>query len=149
MLPSPVLMAVRFWSKVEFGDGCWLWTASTNGSAKHQYGQFSVGGRKVGAHRAAWTLSRGPIPDGYFVCHDCDVTRCVRPDHLFLGTHSDNMWDASIKGRQRGQEQTTCKHGHPFDEANTYHRTCGPLTRGCRACNSEAVRRYKARKTAA
>lgn len=148
--PQPIAIAIRFWSKVEITSGCWLWTGSTNGSdPKWQYGQFFHGRSRAQAHRVAWVLARGPIPDGYFVCHSCDVTRCVRPDHLFLGTPSDNMWDASLKGRQRGQQFTACKNGHPFDGANTYHRTCGPLTRSCRVCNAEAARRYKARKQSA
>jgi hypothetical protein len=88
----------RFWSKVAKGEGsgCWLWTAGS----RQGYGQFGVAaGRVVDAHRISWELANGPIPAGLFVCHTCDVRICVRPDHLFLGTHSDNMQDMHRKGR--------------------------------------------------
>lgn len=87
----------RFWSKVEKTDSCWLWTGMrwTNG-----YGRFpNGGGQEMRAHRFAWELTYGPIPLGLFACHRCDVKLCVRPEHLFLGTHADNMADMMAKGR--------------------------------------------------
>lgn len=56
--------------------------------------------REIGAHRASWLLTGKNVPLGYDVCHSCDNPRCVRPDHLFVGTRKDNMQDAVKKGRQ-------------------------------------------------
>lgn len=78
---------------------CWMWAG-----AKSRYGEcgWRESGRWVRtlAHRRSWVLFRGPIPDGLFVCHRCDTPLCVNPDHLFLGTHDDNMADQVAKGRQ-------------------------------------------------
>lgn len=77
--------------------GCWIWTACVHVTG---YGRFGMSSREVEyAHRAAWRLFRGEIPSGLYVCHKCDQPLCVNPDHLFLGTATDNMRDASRKGR--------------------------------------------------
>jgi hypothetical protein len=89
----------RFWQKVDTSGDCWLWTASSNG----RYGKIGNhrDGRKVllYAHRVAWELHNGPIPEGMVICHTCDTPLCVRIDHLFLGTYSDNTHDAMAKKR--------------------------------------------------
>lgn len=93
-------LELRFWPKVQKSDGCWLWIAG--GDGKTGYGRIREGraGRPtLLAHRVAWELTFGPIPDGLFVCHHCDTPRCVRPDHLFLGTSDDNNKNAAAKGR--------------------------------------------------
>jgi hypothetical protein len=92
-----------FLSKVKKTKGCWEWTASTNSKG---YGQFAVGygkTRKVlRAHRISYELFVGEVPEGMSVLHYCDNPCCVRPKHLFLGTHADNMQDMSSKGRRMG-----------------------------------------------
>lgn len=88
----------RFWEKVNKTDSCWLWTA---GLSAGRYGNFSTPEHPKGmkAHRYSWELHNGEIPEGMNVLHKCDVTICVRPDHLFLGTQQNNVDDCEAKGR--------------------------------------------------
>lgn len=93
---------------------CWLWTAALDGRG---YGVISTGGMDghlERAHRVSYRLYVGPIPDGMLVCHSCDVRSCVRPDHLWLGTQSDNCMDAYRKGRNwsRGVRGSALRRGH-------------------------------------
>ena len=86
----------RFWAKVHKTSTCWLWTASTN---KCGYGQFNYKGMCHLAPRFAYLIAIGSIPDTLCVLHRCDNPRCVHPDHLFLGTQTDNLRDMIAKGR--------------------------------------------------
>ena len=87
----------RYWKYVEIGDDCWKWS----GTKCKGYGQLSNGRGKspVKAHRVSWFIHHGAIPKDMFVCHKCDDPECTNPNHLFLGTQSDNMRDAYNKGR--------------------------------------------------
>ncbi len=87
-----------FWRKVKKSDGCWIWMASRNKPSG--YGQVGYQGKHTSAHRLSYYLSYGDIPSGMCVCHKCDNPFCVRPDHLFLGSPTDNMRDSSVKNRK-------------------------------------------------
>lgn len=77
----------RFWSKVDRTETCWLWTGTVLAKG---YGQFSLRGRLLRAHRVAYLVLVGPIPDGMQVEHRCRVRRCVNPRHLRLATNKQN-----------------------------------------------------------
>lgn len=97
---TPLIVA-KFWSRVDIPRKdalCWTWTAAKIKG----YGTMNVGGKNCGAHRIAWELFNGPIPDGLHACHHCDNPSCVNPSHIFLGTHQDNMADKQAKGRGPG-----------------------------------------------
>ena len=86
----------RFWAKVKKTDTCWLWLGAHNPLG---YGRIGMKHKSYLTHRLSYELSYGPIPDGLFVCHHCDTPACVKPDHLFLGTHWDNIQDMMHKHR--------------------------------------------------
>lgn len=100
----------RFWEKVEKTDGCWNFSANRKGKGYFRLGL--PGERHVSAHRFSYEIAFGPIPDGLWVLHHCDNPKCVRPDHLFLGTAKDNTQDALNKGRMATGERNWSKR-HP------------------------------------
>lgn len=91
----------RFWAKVDKrgDDDCWEWTSYRN---RKGYGGLCRKGRSnFLAHRAAWEIAYGEIPDGLCVLHRCDNPPCVNPSHLWLGTNADNVADRESKGRNK------------------------------------------------
>lgn len=98
----------RFWNRLDKNGPihpvcgqCWQWSG---GTSHNGYGQFMVGGKGLRAHRFAYTLLIGPIPEGLDILHRCDNRMCVNPKHLFVGTALDNQRDKVVKERQaRGE----------------------------------------------
>ena len=91
----------RFWDKVNKSapNGCWEWIGA---KLPYGYGVIGISGKNVYVHRYSWELHYGgKIPADKCVCHHCDNPRCVRPDHLFVGSQADNMKDMISKGRDR------------------------------------------------
>lgn len=127
-------VAERFWAKVQKTESCWLWTATRT---QNGYGQFGLQGQMAYAHRVAWELTCGPIPEGLQIDHLCRVRNCVNPGHLEPVTSRVN----TLRGKAF---QATCKRGHPFDEANTRSYRGGRICRECHRA-SEAGRRQIAR----
>ncbi len=93
-----------FWSKMTIDNPheCWIWSAASTG----RYGTF----RGLRTHRLAWEIvNQRNIPEGMFACHHCDTPLCCNPEHIFIGTHQDNMTDAARKGRMTGPKREQIK----------------------------------------
>lgn len=106
--------------------GCWMWSGKLN---EKGYGHLMVNGKPVKAHRIAWELYRGPIPEKMNILHICDIPSCVNPDHLRLGTIADNNRDGQDKGRMYQSDQQRAKALKRW--ANT------PRFQGCSLCKKE------------
>lgn len=134
----------QFWSHIRPGASCWLWRGPVWGS--NGYGRMTFNGRRQKAHRIIYQMLGGIIPPGYHVLHRCDQPRCVNPEHLFLGTHADNMADLVSKGRARNwcTGVAQCKRGHVFTPDNTRLDGRG---RQCRACDRIRRRRRHNKQT--
>lgn len=135
----PTTFAGRFWPKVnkdgpipearpELGP-YWIWTAWTNNKG---YGMTCVKGRKTLAHRAAWEAERGPIPGKLELDHVCRNTHCIRPSHLELVTHQENM-RRGIGFAGVNSRKVICKRGHELSGTNLIVRSASGY-RNCRAC---------------
>ena len=132
----------EIWSGAErSASGCLIWNRATNGRG---YGQIQIRGRLMPAHRAAYELVNGPIPDGLVIDHLCRTTLCIEPSHLEAVTPREN----TLRGdgpSARAAKQTHCRHGHEFSLENTYldpkrgKRVC----RRCRANRMRAAKRSR------
>lgn len=129
--PAEVL-AARFWPNVRVDDsGCWLWApAAPNGT----YGRFRALGRRVGAHRVAYTALKGPIPDGLELDHLCRRPPCVNPAHLEPTTHRENVL-RGVAPAALVHKSTTCGRGHPKSKRTTQVKPDGTLR--CRRCHTD------------
>lgn len=124
----------RFWSKVERSGDHWLWMA---GKTSKGYGFLRRHGRPWLAHRYAWTLLRGPIPEGLDLDHVCRVHACVRPreDHLEPVTRLENI-RRGLTGKVNNHQtrKTSCPLGHAYSGTNLIIRRG---RRECRTCRRE------------
>lgn len=118
----------RFWSKVDKTEDCWLWRA---GKFWHGYGQFSVNNKSRYAHRVAYELEFGPVPDGMQLDHLCRVRLCVRPSHLEAVTQTENI-RRGVSPTALNRRLTKCKRGHDLSGDNIHVNARG--YRQCRVC---------------
>lgn len=120
-------------------SGCWIWMKSL----RYGYGQVWIRPNIMQAHRLAYQLYVGLIPEGLQVLHKCDIKCCVNPDHVYLGTDADNTRDKLQRGTFSyfNSLQTHCKRGHPLSGENLY--LCPDGRRQCRSCRSTTRRLWK------
>lgn len=137
-----MLSMKRFFSNCDVqSNGCVLWT----GTIGHRgYGQFTANGVRYRAHRYSYMKANGLKELDPFspVCHSCDNPSCVNPEHLWLGTQSENIKDCVRKKRHVNSRKTHCRHGHKLSKENTILEKNG-TSRRCRICKSRDNIKYK------
>ena len=135
----------RFLSKIGPHDDeheCWLWLGSLD---RDGYGSFWLSQRTLRAHRVAYAMSNGPIPDGLVIDHLCKVRSCVNPGHMRTCTNGENVLAENSQSFQaKNSRKTHCPKGHPYFGDNLYTQTSGRLHRHCRACRRERTRARRA-----
>jgi hypothetical protein len=138
-----------FWMRVDRSAGpkqCWPWDRP----GPSGYGQVKFNGKTYPAHRVAYTLLIGPIPDGCELDHvrarGCTSRRCCNPAHLEPVSHEVNV----LRGESfsaKNARKTHCTRGHALDDSNTYRTLCcGRWRRRCKTCHGETVKKYRARR---
>ena len=132
---------IRFWSKVEKTDTCWLWKA---GKTIDNYGRFKLNGKTQRSHRLSFEFHKGKIPDGLQIDHLCKNRLCCNPDHLEAVTCKENI-NRGLTGYNTknnvNKKKTHCKRGHEYTPENTY------VWRGMRDCRECTRIRYHGRKS--
>lgn len=110
-------------------DDCWIWigTPTNTGNPDYSYGSIALNKKRLQAHRVSWELANNrKVPKGMFVCHKCDVPKCVNPSHLFLGTPMNNMEDRDVKGRAAvGKNHGQYVHGKYVNQSRWRTRPNG------------------------
>jgi hypothetical protein len=128
----------RFWARVDKSgpNGCWLWLGNTDTPGYGRCNYLHDGKRVRLAHRLAYLLTVGPIPDGLELDHLCRVHGCVNPAHLEPVTHAENVRRAVMATGERSRmgRRSHCDAGHPFDESNTIKRGPDGRWRRCLTC---------------
>jgi hypothetical protein len=157
-MPKRIPLDERFWSKVDKNGPipearsdlgpCWIWTGSRDGKG---YGHFRLDGQIQKAHRVAWWLLRGPVPDGHVPDHLCLMTSCVKaiadehgPAHLEIVTEAENTLRGTRNPTAINARKTHCPAGHPYTPANTYWVNKG-RSRRCKTCQMDRQRERRRR----
>lgn len=128
----------RLMARSDRSGECWLWIGYVD---PYGYANIKVDGHYKKAHRVAYELLVGPIPDGHQIDHLCRVRKCINPAHLEPVTARENTMRSPIALAAVNAAKTHCPQGHPYDEANTIVRSCG--RRRCRACNTSENRQKR------
>lgn len=129
----------KFWGRVIATGVCWYWSGHLK---RDGYGLAYDGIKTRQAHRMAYELLIGPIPDGLVLDHLCRVKRCVNPDHLEPVTNAENIRRGQL-AMGRGVGATHCPQGHAYDDENTYTDRNG--YRYCRTCQRQQTREWRDR----
>lgn len=130
--------SARFAAKISpISSGCWLWTGAIQ---KHGYGIFSFQGKCRLAHRVAYEIFKGPIPDGLTIDHACRIRNCVNPAHLRPMTNAENV-RIGVGPSAIHAKKTECPRGHSYTPENTYEYRG---SRYCKACAHAKARSERA-----
>ena len=131
---------IRFWNKVDISGGptaCWIWTKGL----REGYGHFWMANKDVGAHRVAYELEVGPIPEGLTIDHLCNNPPCVNPAHMEVVPSGVNTLRSPIAPATINSKKTHCPNGHPYSGENLRIDLSSGF-RQCRECRNRNSRKY-------